>query len=176
MMDAVGSGRGASEAPGLGSDRPVTAREAVDKMVQAGMLDDLMNQVDSGDLQLTGEGGFLPELVNRVLEAGLQAELTDHLGYERHDRAGHGQLPQWLHREAIGHRGRRDGSGDAAGPAGQLRAAAGAEGATPGRWAVGDDHQLVCGWHDDSGYSGPSGTHLGHRTIPRDDLQYHRRG
>jgi hypothetical protein len=68
----------------------VTAREAVEKMVQAGMLDDLMNQVDSGDLQLTGEGGFLPELVKRVLEAGLQAELTDHLGYERHDRAGHG--------------------------------------------------------------------------------------
>jgi hypothetical protein len=57
MMDAVGSGRGASEAPGLGSDQPVTAREAVEKMVQAGMLDDLMNQVDSGDLQLTGEGG-----------------------------------------------------------------------------------------------------------------------
>jgi len=26
----------------------VTAREAVEKMVQAGMLDDLMNQVDSG--------------------------------------------------------------------------------------------------------------------------------
>jgi len=90
MMDAVGAGRGASEAPGLGSDQPVTAREAVDKMVQAGMLDDLMNQVDSGDLQLTGEGGFLPELVKRVLEAGLQAEVTDHLGYERHDRSGHG--------------------------------------------------------------------------------------
>ena len=31
-------------------------------------------------MQLTGEGGFLPELVRRVLEAGLRAELTDHLG------------------------------------------------------------------------------------------------
>jgi Transposase, Mutator family/TrwC relaxase len=40
--------------------------------------------------QLTGDGGFLPELVRGVLEAGLQAELTDHLGYEKHDRAGHG--------------------------------------------------------------------------------------
>jgi putative transposase len=90
MMDVVGSERGAPEASGLGSDQPVTAREAVEKMVQAGMLDDLMNQVDSGDLQLTGDGGFLPELVRRVLEAGLAAELTDHLGYERHDRAGHG--------------------------------------------------------------------------------------
>ena len=90
MMDVVGSERGAPEASGLGSDQPVTAREAVEKMVQAGMLDDLMNQVDSGELQLTGDGGFLPELVRRVLEAGLAAELTDHLGYERHDRAGHG--------------------------------------------------------------------------------------
>ena len=90
MMDAVGSERGTPGASGLGPDQPVTAREAVDKMVQAGMLDDLMNQVDSGDLQLTGDGGFLPELVRRVLEAGLQAELTDHLGYEKHDRAGHG--------------------------------------------------------------------------------------
>ena len=44
MMDAVGSERGTPGASGLGSDRPVTAREAVEKMVQAGMLDDLMSQ------------------------------------------------------------------------------------------------------------------------------------
>jgi putative transposase len=82
MMDAVTSNSGASETATTGPfDRPqVAAQEAVEKMVQAGMLDDLMNQVDSGDLQLTGEGGFLPELVKRVLEAGLQAELTDHFG------------------------------------------------------------------------------------------------
>ena len=49
-----------------------------------------MAQVDEGSLQLTGKSGFLPELVKRVLEAGLQAKLTDHLGYEKHDRAGHG--------------------------------------------------------------------------------------
>src|SRR5215207_3338894 len=54
------------------------------------LLDELMAQVDEGSLQLTGEGGFLPELVKRVLEAGLAAELSEHLGYERHDRAGHG--------------------------------------------------------------------------------------
>ena len=90
MMDAVASERGTPEASGLGSDQPVTAREAVDKMVQAGLLDDLMNQVDAGDLQLTGEGGFLPELVKRVLEAGLDVEMTGHLGYEKHERAGYG--------------------------------------------------------------------------------------
>src|SRR6478609_5332483 len=66
------------------------ARDAVDKLVRGGLLDDLMAQVDQGSLQLTGEGGFLPELVKRVLEAGLEVERTDHLGYEKHDRAGDG--------------------------------------------------------------------------------------
>jgi putative transposase len=41
-------------------------------------------------LQLTGEGGFLPEMIKRVLERGLQAELTGHLGYAKHERAGGG--------------------------------------------------------------------------------------
>jgi putative transposase len=36
--------------------------------------------ISKGGVQLTGDGGFLPELVKRVLEAGLQAELTDHFG------------------------------------------------------------------------------------------------
>jgi putative transposase len=70
--------------------RSGSARQAVERMVEAGLLDDLMAQVDEGSLHLTGEGGFLPELVKRVLEAGLAVELTDHLGYEKHDRAGHG--------------------------------------------------------------------------------------
>jgi putative transposase len=39
---------------------------------------------------LTGEGGFLPEMIRAVLERGMDAELTDHLGYDRGDRAGHG--------------------------------------------------------------------------------------
>ena len=36
-----------------------------------------------------GPGGLLGDLTKRVLEAGLEAELTEHLGYDRHDRAGH---------------------------------------------------------------------------------------
>jgi putative transposase len=69
---------------------PGSAREAVDRLVEAGLLDEVLAGVDEGAVQLTGEGGFLPELVRRVLEAGLQAELTDHLGYEKHDPAGRG--------------------------------------------------------------------------------------
>src|SRR5215210_591294 len=66
------------------------AEEAVDQLLNQGFLDELMDRVDEGGVQLTGEGGFLPELVKRVLEAGLHAELTGHLGYEKHDPTGSG--------------------------------------------------------------------------------------
>ena len=64
------------------------AEEVVDQLLNQGFLDELMDRVDEGGVQLTGEGGFLPELVKRVLEAGLHAELTGHLGYEKHDPWG----------------------------------------------------------------------------------------
>src|SRR3954451_25328533 len=78
----------------LGADsaaqRPGSAREAVNRMIDAGLLDDVMDRVDAGGLALTGEGGFLPEMIKAVLERGLQTELTTHLGYERGDPAGRG--------------------------------------------------------------------------------------
>ena len=51
-------------------------------MLDAGLFDELMDRVDAGELTLTGQGGFLPEMVKAVLERGLAAELTEHLGYE----------------------------------------------------------------------------------------------
>ena len=66
------------------------ARAAVEELVEAGLLDELMAKVDRGELQLTGEGGFLPEMIKAVLERGLAAELTEHLGYEKGDPAGRG--------------------------------------------------------------------------------------
>jgi putative transposase len=67
-----------------------SARDAVNDMIEAGLLDRLMERVDGDGLRLTGEGGFLPEMVRAVLERGLQAELSDHLGYEKGDPAGRG--------------------------------------------------------------------------------------
>jgi putative transposase len=69
---------------------PRSARETINEMLEAGLLDPLMDRVDAGELTLTGEGGFLPEMVKAVLERGLQAELTGHLGYEKGDSAGRG--------------------------------------------------------------------------------------
>ncbi|MEI2784578.1 MAG: IS256 family transposase [Candidatus Nanopelagicales bacterium] len=58
--------------------------------MDAGLMDDVLARIDAQDLRLTGEGGFLPEMIRAVLERGLQVEMTEHLGYEKHDRGGRG--------------------------------------------------------------------------------------
>jgi putative transposase len=45
---------------------------------------------EASGLVLTGEGSMLGELVTAVLERALQGELSAHLGYGKHDRAGDG--------------------------------------------------------------------------------------
>jgi putative transposase len=72
------------------ADQVPPARQAINEMIEAGLLDDVLSRVDAGGVALTGEGGLLPELVKAVLERGLQAELTEHLGYEKGDPAGRG--------------------------------------------------------------------------------------
>ena len=47
-----------------------------------------MEQARAEGVDLVGPGGLLGDLTKRVLEAGLEAEMTDHVGYERHDPAG----------------------------------------------------------------------------------------
>src|SRR5689334_7126418 len=64
-------------------DSPVTP-EGVD----GELVGRLVEQARAAGLQLTGEGGLLQQLTKRVLEAALDGELTDHLGYEKHDPAG----------------------------------------------------------------------------------------
>ncbi|GLW06011.1 hypothetical protein Misp01_11410 [Microtetraspora sp. NBRC 13810] len=44
----------------------------------------------AGGLRLTGEGSMLGELVKAVLERALEGELSSHLGYGKHEVAGHG--------------------------------------------------------------------------------------
>jgi len=41
-------------------------------------------------VSLTGEGGLLTAMIRQVLQTGLEVEMADHLGYERHDSAGRG--------------------------------------------------------------------------------------
>src|SRR3954468_3669325 len=52
------------------------------------LIDRLAARARAGGLQLAGEGGLLQQLTKRLLESALEGELTDHLGYDRHDPAG----------------------------------------------------------------------------------------
>jgi transposase-like protein len=53
------------------------------EMAASGALDEVFAQIDAGELELTGDEGFIPALIKAALERGLAAELTDHLGYEK---------------------------------------------------------------------------------------------
>ncbi|WP_080527996.1 IS256 family transposase [Mycobacteroides abscessus] len=62
--------------------------EMAEALRASGAVDDLLAQIDTGEVVLTGEGGLLPGLIKLALERGLAAELTGHLGYEKGDPAG----------------------------------------------------------------------------------------
>ncbi len=62
--------------------------EMAEALRASGAVDELLAQVDSGEVALTGEGGLLPGLIKLALERGLAAELTEHLGYEKGDPIG----------------------------------------------------------------------------------------
>jgi putative transposase len=77
-----GGGAGRGEDPGR-----VPLRELMDDRLLDALLE--RSKDAAGGLRLTGEGSMLGELVRAVLERALEAELTAHLGYGKHDPAGH---------------------------------------------------------------------------------------
>jgi putative transposase len=66
----------------------VPLRELVDDRLLDALLE--RSRDAAGGLRLTGAGSMLGELIAAVLERALQAELTAHLGYDKHDADGHG--------------------------------------------------------------------------------------
>ncbi|WP_432171875.1 transposase, partial [Streptomyces sp. 1222.5] len=62
--------------------------EAAPTAVDDQFLNELVARAQADGLQLTGEGGLLQQLTKRLLESALEGEMTDHLGYDRHDPAG----------------------------------------------------------------------------------------
>ncbi|GII34367.1 IS256 family transposase [Planotetraspora mira] len=77
----------ASEAMDL-EDAAVTRKEheASDRELVAKLVD----QARAEGLELVGENGLLGRLTKLVLESALEGEITDHLGYDKHDPAGRG--------------------------------------------------------------------------------------
>ena len=69
--------------------KSVESAEAVSaKAVDDQLIDELVHRAQAEGLQLTGEGGLLQQLTNRLLGSALEGEITDHLGYDKHDHAG----------------------------------------------------------------------------------------
>ena len=64
--------------------------EPAGSVIDDELVDCLMAQVDAEGLDLLGPDGVLTELTSRILSRGLEVEMTDHLGYEKGDRAGWG--------------------------------------------------------------------------------------
>src|SRR5580704_14765807 len=52
--------------------------------------EELVARARDEGVELTGDNGLLTALVRRVLQTGLEVEMTDHVGYEPHAVAGRG--------------------------------------------------------------------------------------
>ena len=127
---ARGSASGAVEFEAAGA-----AGRALRRMLLSDeVIDGLLGEVGPDGLRLTGDGGFLPQLIKAVLERGLAVELTDHLGYDkgRPGRARGAQLPQREHAQDAGHRGRPGAAGGAPRPGRHVRCGPGPQGAPRG--------------------------------------------
>jgi putative transposase len=59
--------------------------DIVDQKQLAGQL---LEQAKEQNIELVGPGGLLGQLTKNVLETALDAEMSEHLGYEKHDQAG----------------------------------------------------------------------------------------
>ncbi|EST28291.1 hypothetical protein N566_08230 [Streptomycetaceae bacterium MP113-05] len=54
------------------------------------LIGQLVERARAEGITLTGEGGLLQQLTKTVIESALEGEMTDHLGYDKHDPAGAG--------------------------------------------------------------------------------------
>uniref|UniRef100_UPI0037C827F2 transposase n=1 Tax=Pseudonocardia charpentierae TaxID=3075545 RepID=UPI0037C827F2 len=71
----------------VGGESAGTAAEGLDA-VDEQLIARLAGKAREGGLALTGEGGLLAQLTKRLIESALEGEITDHLGYNRHNAAG----------------------------------------------------------------------------------------
>ena len=55
---------------------------------QKELAEQLLEQAKEQNIELVGPGGLLGQLTKSVLETALDAEMSEHLGYEKHDPQG----------------------------------------------------------------------------------------
>jgi putative transposase len=77
-----------AESTGLGEMIEPMTTDIVD---QKELAEQLLEQAKEQNIELVGPDGLLGQLTKSVLETALDAEMSEHLGYEKHDPAGTGQ-------------------------------------------------------------------------------------
>ena len=68
---------------------PAPGRALASKIASEELAAELMARAEADGVSLVGPGGLLTGLTRRVLEVALEGEMTEHVGYEAHDPAGH---------------------------------------------------------------------------------------
>ena len=68
----------------------VTNKKPVELSAEQQAATELVRMAREQGLSLTGPGGLLKQLTKTVIETALSEEMTEHLGYEKHDPAGAG--------------------------------------------------------------------------------------
>jgi transposase-like protein len=78
--------------PGPGSVGAVALPALADRVREGrdALAQQLLEDAELNGLPLVGPGGVLAELTKRVLELGVEVEMTEHLGYDKHAVAGRG--------------------------------------------------------------------------------------
>jgi putative transposase len=90
------------ELAGLKSERSQTMTDTIDDVAaeavgrepvepafdEQGVAEQLVAQAREKGIELVGPDGLLSQLTKRVLETALEAEMSDHLGYDKHDPMG----------------------------------------------------------------------------------------
>lgn len=70
-------------------ERRKAQAEGAQRLISSGVMDDLFAKIDAGEIELDGADGLIQQLIKTGLERGLQAELTEHVGYEKGDPEAH---------------------------------------------------------------------------------------
>src|SRR5256884_2627038 len=69
-------------------DEQAATAEAIAAALDPALVSRLAAQARAQGVQLLGRGGVLQQLTKRFLEAALEAEMDEHLGYDKYDPAG----------------------------------------------------------------------------------------
>lgn len=136
------------------------------------LLDEVVAKSAEQGVPLTGKGGLMGELLKATLERGMDAELTDHLGYDKHQSRPDGSSNA---RNGTSSKTVATELGPVALDQPRDRAGTFASALVPKHalsWGSGrGDHQPLRRRDDDPRHPAPPGLHDRHGPLARDDQQ-----